>query len=49
MSREEILNTPMVMLNLMIADVPKLNSKKKEKKSFKDDHELASWLGAEEL
>jgi len=40
---EIIYNNSFASLNMMLADAPKL-SKKKEKKEFESDDELAAWL-----
>lgn len=49
MSRKEVMETPFALINLMLADLPKLTKTKKQPKRFKDTDELAAWLGAEEI
>lgn len=48
MSREEIMETPFALINIMLADMPKLQKKKKQPEKFNSADELAAWLGAEE-
>lgn len=49
MSREEVLKTPFALINIMLADTPKLKKTKKQPKKFASTDELAQWLGAEEI
>lgn len=45
MSRKEVLNSPFALINMMLADSPKL--KKKGEKKLTTDQEMAAFFGAE--
>lgn len=49
MSRREVMETPFALINMMLADYPKMKKVKKKPKRFSSSDELAAWLGAEEI